>query len=200
MSPGQLERSGLHGRPTGLHRSRPALASPAAAGRSPHRPPPFSPAGFSLLELSVALFVVSVLAALAVPGYKRIQIHARSGAVIKDLRVFAGAFQNHANVRGDWPEESAAPGEIPPGMQPYLSATAWTHRAPIGGAYTWAANSLQQGERYRAILVISSLGANQVTAERRQLVDIDRRIDDGDLSSGSFRLGYRNQPFFVIEH
>lgn len=146
------------------------------------------------------LFIISVLAALAVPGYMRIQTNARSGAVINDLRVFAGAFQNHANDRGDWPAVTAAPGEIPPGMQPYLSTTTWTHPSPIGGAYTWAANSLQQGERYRAILVISSSGANKVTAERQQLVDIDRRIDDGDLATGNFRLGYRNQPFFVIEH
>jgi len=146
------------------------------------------------------LFIISVLAALAVPGYKRIQTSARSGAVMNDLRVFAGAFQNHVNERGDWPEVTAAPGEVPPGMQPYLSATTWSQPSPIGGAYSWAANSLQQGRRYRAIIVIASTGENKVTAERQQLVDIDRRIDDGDLGTGNFQLGYRHQPFFVVEH
>jgi len=183
-----------------LHRPPPSRPPPAVAGRFPLRPRRPSPAGFSLLGLSVALFLISVLAALAVPVFKRIQTHARSGAAIDHLRVFAGAFQKHASERGDWPAVSAAPGEIPPGMQPYLSATAWTQPSPIGGAYTWAANSLQLGERYRAILVISSQGANKVTTQRQQLVDIDRRIDDGDLATGKFRLGYRHQPFFVIEH
>lgn len=146
------------------------------------------------------LFIISVLTALAVPGYKHVQTNARTSAVINDLRVFAGAFQNYASERGDWPSVTVAPGEIPPGLQPYLSATTWGQPSPIGGAYGWAANSLQQGERYRAILTISSVGGNKVTAERQQLLDIDRRLDDGDLATGNFRLGYRNQPFLVIEH
>lgn len=148
----------------------------------------------------MALFIISVLAALAVPGFKRLQTNARSGAVINDLRVFTTAFKRFAHDRGDWPAESAAPGEVPPGTANYLSATPWGHPSPIGGAYTWAANSLQQGERYRAAIVISSLAGNKVTAGREQLADIDRKIDDGNLESGKFRLGYRNQPVFVIEH
>lgn len=148
----------------------------------------------------MALFIISVLAALAVPGFKRLQTNARSGAVIDDLRVFTTAFKSFAHDRGDWPAESAAPGQIPPGMANYLSTTPWEHPSPIGGAYTWAANSLQQGERYRAVIVISTRADNKVTAEREQLADIDRKIDDGNLESGKFRLGYRNQPVFVIEH
>ena len=40
--------------------------------------------------------------------------------------------------------------------------------------------------------------ANELTSQ--QLTDIDHKIDDGDLDTGTFRLGYRNQPVFVIEH
>lgn len=163
-------------------------------------PSPAAVAGFALLPLARALFVVSVLAALAVPGVRRIQIHLRTGAVIKDLRGFAADFQRYAHERGDWPGLSSPPGVIPPGAEKYLAASPWKKPSPIGGAYTWAAFSLHQGERYRAAIIISHLAENRVTNLRQQLDDLDRQLDDGNLATGKFRLGYRNQPVFVLEH
>jgi prepilin-type N-terminal cleavage/methylation domain-containing protein len=158
-----------------------------------------STAGFSLLELSVVTFIISVLFAIAVPGYVRLNVKARSTAAINDLRVFAGSFTNYAHDRGEWPASTGVPGEIPPGMAPYLSSTAWEHSTPIGGFYTWAPNSLQRGARYRAVLTITSVGENKVSTDLTQLTDIDQRLDDGNLTSGNFILGFRNQPVFVIE-
>jgi prepilin-type N-terminal cleavage/methylation domain-containing protein len=157
-------------------------------------------AGFSLIEVSVVVFIISLLAALAVPALKSVQREARSTAVLNDLRVFSAAFQAYAHDRGDWPAGTGVPGEVPPGMGPYLTSAAWSQRTPIGGSYTWAPNSLQQGERYRAAFVISNVGENKVTAQLQQLVDLDRKLDDGDLDTGNFRLGYRNQPVYVLEH
>ena len=34
----------------------------------------------------------------------------------------------------------------------------------------------------------------------KQLTDIDTKLDDGNLSTGNFFLGYRNYPVFVLEH
>ncbi len=157
-------------------------------------------AGFSLVELSVVLLIISLLSALALPGYRKIQLSARSAAVENDIRVFAGAFQNYAHDRGDWPADGAAPGEIPEGMANYLARTTWQQPTPIGGAYSWAPNTLQQGERYRAALMIEAVEGKPVSADLNQLVEIDRRLDDGNLDTGNFRLGFRNQPVFVIEH
>ena len=157
-------------------------------------------AGFSLLELSVVVFVISLTAALAVPALKRVNLEARSTVVANDLRVFAGAFQAYAHDHGDWPPDAGGPGEFPPEMAGYLSQTSWTRTTPIGGRYSWEPNSLQQGERLYAVIVISTLGNDKVTSDRLQLEDLDRKVDDGDLTSGNFRLGYRNYPIFVLEH
>ena len=156
--------------------------------------------GFSLLELSVTCFIISVVASLAVPAYIQVQLSARSAAVINDIRVFASAFQNYAHDKADWPPADETPGRIPDGMAGYLSTTNWERPTPIGGYYTWVRDSVQAGQRYQAVLVITTVGENRVTADRKQLVEIDRKIDDGDLDTGNFRLGFRNQPVFVIEH
>ncbi len=146
------------------------------------------------------VFVISITAALAVPALKRVNLEARSTVVANDFRVFAGAFQAYAHDHGDWPSGDSGPGEFPPDMAGYIGQTNWTRVTPIGGRYSWEPNSLQQGERFRAVIVITSVGDDKVTTDRRQLEELDRRVDDGNLDTGNFRLGYRNYPIFVLEH
>ncbi len=165
----------------------------------PCRPRPHT-AGFTLLELSIVVLLISLLAALAVPALVNARLAARSAAVANDLRAFAGAFQNYAHDRGDWPPGNGTPGAFPAGMEGYLGATGWQRVTPIGGLYSWDPNSTQQGERYRAVIVIATADGHPVSSESAQLLDLDRRVDDGDLDAGNFRLGYRNYPIFVLEH
>ena len=63
-----------------------------------------------------------------------------------DLRVFSAAFQSYAQEKGDWPPGDAVPGAFPPGMAGHLGKTNWERVTPVGGLYTWAPNSLHQGE------------------------------------------------------
>ena len=160
----------------------------------------FGERGFTLVELAVVVFIISVLAAVAVPALKKANLEARSVAVANDLRVFAGAFQAFTHEHGDWPPGGGTPGAFPAGMEGYLGPTSWQRVTPIGGFYTWDPNSAQQGERYRAVIILASANGQAVTADKIQLVDLDRRIDDGDLDAGNFRLGFRNYPVFVLEH
>lgn len=156
--------------------------------------------GFTLLEVSVVVFIISAIAALAVPALKRVGLEARSVTVANDLRVFSGALQAYVHDHGDWPAANDGSGTFPPGMESYLRQTNWERVTPIGGHYTWNPNSLQQGERYRAVIVIATVDEDKVTTDKLQLEDLDRRLDDGDLTSGVFRLGYRNFPAYVLEH
>ncbi len=156
--------------------------------------------GFSLVELGIVVLIISILAALAIPTFKRITLEARASTVMNDLRVFSDAYQNYVHEKGDWPPGSGVPGQFPDGMEGYLGQTSWTRVSPIGGSYTWDPNSTQSGERYRAVIVIATDGDNKVTIDRNQLLEIDRKIDDGNLDTGTFRLGYRNYPIYILEH
>jgi type II secretory pathway pseudopilin PulG len=148
----------------------------------------------------VVVLVIGILAAAAVPALKKNAQNARSSAVMNDLRVYAGAFQAYAQEHGDWPAGGGAPGAFPPGMDGYLSQTNWSRTTPIGGNYQFATQSPQQGSRYAAVIIISSTRKNPVTSDFNQLSDIDTKLDDGDLTTGNFFLGYRNYPVFVLEH
>jgi prepilin-type N-terminal cleavage/methylation domain-containing protein len=155
--------------------------------------------GFSLVELAVVVAIISLLAAVAVPISTRLIFRARSTAVQNDLRVFAAAFQTYANEHGDWPAGDGTAGAFPPGMQDVLSRTGWQARTPIGGRYTWDPGSAQRGGHYRAAIVIASISDDPVSDDIRQLEDLDRRMDDGDLSKGNLVLGFQNQPVYVLE-
>jgi prepilin-type N-terminal cleavage/methylation domain-containing protein len=172
----------------------------SAPARRRAAPPRGGARAFTLLELSVTLFIISVLAALAVPSLKRVLLESRSVALANDLRAFAAAFEDYAHENSNWPPGGGAAGEFPAGMAGRLSRTNWERITPIGGRYLWAPGSLHQGERYQAAIVIASVEGDPVTSDRLQLQDIDRRVDDDDLGTGKFRLGYRNYPVFVIEH
>ena len=148
----------------------------------------------------MAVLIIGLLAAAAIPALKKNIISARSSAVMNDLRVYSGAFQAYAQEHGDWPPGGGAPGVFPPGMDGYLSQTNWSRTTPIGGNYQFATQSPQQGGRYAAVIIIASNGTNLVSSDANQLTDIDRKLDDGNLATGNFFLGYRNYPVFVLEH
>lgn len=157
-------------------------------------------AGFSLVELAVVVAIISIIVAIALPVSRHLVRQARSAAVINDLRVFTSAFQTYANEHGDWPEGDGTPAAFPAGMEDQLRQTTWRERTPVGGNYAWDPSGTQQGSHYRAAIVIASTGGNPLIADQAQLLDIDRRLDDGNLATGNFFLGYGDDPVLVLEH
>ncbi|MBI5692157.1 MAG: hypothetical protein HZC55_18910 [Verrucomicrobia bacterium] len=157
-------------------------------------------AGFSLVAASVALFALSLAAAAGLPWWRDRQRAAQVAATAADLRAFAEAFQKFAHDRGDWPPDAGAPAEVPTGMTERVERARWQAPSPIGGHYAWAPYTLQRGERYRAALLILSVGREQVSPDRTLLAALDQQLDDGNLDTGRFRLGFRQQPVLVLEH
>lgn len=172
-----------------------------SSGRPVGRQTARGPAGGAILVgLSAGLLVLSLAAAFAVPAWQRSQLAARAATTVTDLTQFAEALRQYAHERRDWPAASAEPGVLPAGLAPYLPADRWQQPTPLGGRYLWARETLQRGERYQAALVLADTPASRVSSHRRLLATVDQAIDDGNLDTGKFRLGFRLQPVFVLEH
>jgi len=158
-----------------------------------------SNSAFSLIELMVAVTILSLLFLIAVPTYQRLQRKAKVAAFVTDLRVFATAFQSHAHESGAWPPESAA-GIVPAGMTvEEFKSDDWTHPTPIGGQFDWDYNQTHVGVQYRAAITIVDTSTAGYVRDDELLTQIDQIIDDGDLTAGNFRYGDGDFPLFVIE-
>jgi prepilin-type N-terminal cleavage/methylation domain-containing protein len=160
---------------------------------------PAAVCGFTLVEIMVVVTIISLLAMLAIPTMQKIRRKARASAIANDFRVFATAFLTYSHENGAWPAESAA-GITPTGMDPYLKGGSWPRISPMGGHYNWDNSQLHQGGfRPHAAIAISATGDAPLLIDADQLKEIDFAIDDGDLTTGNFRLGSGNAPLFVVE-
>jgi type II secretory pathway pseudopilin PulG len=131
----------------------------------------------------VAITIVAILAAIAVPAFARLRQNARNGRFISDLRVFAQVFQNHVMQSGEWPA-GAAPGVVPPEVADAMPK-GWVTTAPVGGLWRWES---------AGGVMIEVVGP---TADASDYAKIDGKIDDGNSSTGLFRLNGSNWNYLL---
>jgi type II secretory pathway pseudopilin PulG len=195
------------------------LASPAALRRNTGAMPashpssrligrqrlPRSAAGvISMVELLTVVLIISVLFLMGVPTYQQIQRKARATAIVNDFRVFGAVFQAYAHERGSWPAE-VAPGVVPTGLTAEDIATdVWTRTTPIGGKFDWEFNQAHPGGtspggKWRAALAINSTADSNLVMDADLYELVDEALDDGNLATGNFRLGFGDCPLFILE-
>jgi type II secretory pathway pseudopilin PulG len=158
----------------------------------------------SLVELMTVVLIISILFLTAVPTYQRIQRKARATAVVNDFRVFGAVFQAYAHEKGSWPAETPA-GVVPAGITSQELATdVWTRATPIGGKFDWEYDQAHPGGtspggRWRAALAINSTSDSTLLVDADLYEAIDEALDDGNLTTGNFRLGFGDCPLFILE-
>ncbi len=155
-------------------------------------------AGFNLIQLMLSLAIGSIVVSVAVPKVKQSERISRSTIIVADLRTFASAFEGYAQERGGWPDEQPA-GKMPPEMNERLGSTSWLRTTPIGGQYNWDSNQLHAGTRYKAVISISETDGAPFPVNEEVLLEIDKLVDDGSLTTGNFRIGVNNDPIFILQ-
>ena len=75
--------------------------------------------GFTALELAIAITVVGILAAVAVPNYVGLVRNVRAAQAVADIQAVRAAVYMYYADHQAWPPEGAA-GAVPPELAPYL--------------------------------------------------------------------------------
>ena len=179
----------------------PGPASAADERRSERR----GAGGFTLIEAGLVLLVFALAAVLAFDLLARVQQGRRCDAFIADLREFAAAFQNDAQRHEGAFPASSDEAALPPSLESRLQDTNWHKGSPFGGSYGWVApdpanppaDASGRGQR-GAIALTAFSPSFPLTLSRRDLLDIDVRIDDGNLATGRFRTGFNGWPVYLV--
>jgi type IV pilus assembly protein PilA len=147
--------------------------------------------GFTLVEMMIVVAIISLLAALALPGFMRSRQQTQNSRFMNALRVATHAVETYAaEHNGAYPADVNR-GVLPSTLASYLDATLdWTAPTPIGGSWDWDFNVFS----VRAAISVVDPGATQ---ERMQ--EIDTKIDDGDLATGSFQDKGSGRYSLIIE-
>ncbi|WOO39547.1 type II secretion system protein [Rubellicoccus peritrichatus] len=132
--------------------------------------------GFTLLEIMMVVVIIGLLIAMAVPGFRKMKENSRASAIANDFRVFSDALHEYNILEGGWPHPNDNAGEFPAGMDGFLSH-AWTNESPVGGNYFF---EHPPGEDARLVIRSSNISARVIEL-------VDRKLDDGDISSGQLR-------------
>lgn len=81
-------------------------------------------------------------------------------------------------------------GVVPTGMSGNFKEDTWTAPTTIGGRWNW-----DQGRAWAT----AAVSVTNFTVSDAQLLEIDAKLDDGDLSTGVFRKIAANRVSYIIE-
>jgi type IV pilus assembly protein PilA len=134
----------------------------------------------------IVVVIIGLLAALAIPALSRVKTSARAGRLVSGLRTFAQAFETYATAHGTWPGDGT-PSVVPAGMSGDFSTAKWTAETSVGG---------QWDRDYQQFGFTAGISVYRPTAGTATMLEIDRKIDDGDIATGNFRA--RTDGYILI--
>jgi type IV pilus assembly protein PilA len=134
-------------------------------------------AGFTLVEIMIVIAVIGLLAVIALPNISRARLKAQQTRFLNDLRIARHAFEQYTMENGTYPLDNT-PSVVPPGMEDYLARMRWSAKTSIGGQWDWD---------YNQFGVTAGVSVYKPQRTDTEMAEIDKILDDGDLSTGYFR-------------
>ncbi|MDP0497969.1 MAG: prepilin-type N-terminal cleavage/methylation domain-containing protein [Verrucomicrobiota bacterium JB024] len=145
--------------------------------------------GFTLVEIMIVVVIIGLLAAIAIPGFRIMRIQAQNTRIMNDFRQFKAAFLHYEMENGAWPKD-VNEGILPEEMEGYIPIGHFEAETPVGGTWDW-----EQG----VFGITAGISLRDSNATDDQIQRVDKRIDDGNLNGGSFRVVDGNAYTLVLE-
>lgn len=141
------------------------------------------------MEIMVVVVIIGMLAALAIPGFRQIHRSAVSKRYINDVRQIRDAVERYTLENGAYPANASA--AMHTSMAGYVPDSVMNASStPFGGVWDWD---------YQQSGITAMVSVWRFTVTDDQLLDIDRTIDDGDLSTGIFRKANGKASYIMEE-
>ena len=137
--------------------------------------------GFTLMEILIVVVILGILAAIVIPSFASATEDTRKAAFAQDLRSFEAGILRYEVDNGAFPPDGGS-GTVPIGLEPYVNVPKWQSGTPVGGVWD---NETQ--DVVGVGMGVHFDGTGQ-TRDAMYMTDIDLMIDDGVLSTGSFRV------------
>jgi len=144
--------------------------------------------GFTLIELLIALVVVGLMAAMAIPTFLKVTKNSRVTAFARDVKTVANASETYILESGLWPPDTSS-GVFPNELAGYFSKRFFETETLVGG--NWDYEEFDSG-------ITSGVGVVDPTLDEVDLAKADAIIDDGNLATGQFRKITNGRYYWVI--
>lgn len=128
--------------------------------------------GFTLVEIMVVVVIIGILATFLIPATNKSNEKTHSTVLVNDIEEYVNAFDFYNTDHGQWPP-NAGLNQIPAGMEDYLPGK-YTASIGPGSGYIWLGSK-------------ATLRLQKPNANLSVMIEMDEKLDDGDLSSGRFQ-------------
>ncbi len=156
--------------------------------------------GFSMVELAIVVSIIGILAALAIPLFKNIIVRSKISTLASDLRVHSESIRRFALEEGTYPTKRDIEDNrfgLTSRLDEYLSHS-WYLPTPIGGVYRLNSSSLSSGKLKNVFIEVSAGGKEPLTVGYKDLMKLDKEIDDGSPGSGFVRISGRRVRYYLM--
>lgn len=150
---------------------------------------------FTLVEIMIVVVIIGLLATLAIPAFARVKQRSEVSRFANDLRIFSQGLETMMLELGTLPGDPGS-GSLAGGhaqLHEYINEA--TYRAPTSLGGVWDIDSDDFGAR---CVVGVDFGGPPSATELASIQSVDTLIDDGDLSTGTFRSFSSNRRAYLL--
>jgi len=145
--------------------------------------------GFTLIEIMICVVLIGLLLSMSIPAFKKTRKLSRFSAFANDVRAHRAAVELFYLETGIFPNDSGT-GTVDPQMQDYINTGNFTSTTPLGGR--WDIEADDSG-------ITLAVGVHNYVVSDEELLELDQKFDDGNLTTGNYRVISAGRYYYIIE-